>query len=79
MDNHPFSTFFFTNPALAIGAEAFINWLTDVTDDKPALLGGEIAWTLSALDVPFGADLLKDAKLLGELLPKLWDLYQKYH
>lgn len=63
---------------MAAGAEAFINWLTDVTNDLPALLGGQIAWTLSELDVPIGHDLLKDTKLLLALLPKLFELYQKH-
>lgn len=72
------STFWFTNPALALGAEAFINWLTDVTIDTPALVGGQIAWTLSAFDVPFGHDLLKDTKLLLAVLPPLFEAYQKH-
>ncbi|KAI9874361.1 MAG: hypothetical protein M1830_009836 [Pleopsidium flavum] len=70
-------TFWLVNPALAAGAEAFIDWLTDVTSDTPALLGGQIAWTLSALDVPFGHDLLKDSKLLLAVLPALFEVYQK--
>jgi hypothetical protein len=72
------STFWWNNPALALGAELFINWLTDVTSDIPTVVGGDIAWNLSAFDIPFGDNLLNDAQFLIKVLPKLWDAYQQH-
>ncbi|KAI9744696.1 MAG: hypothetical protein M1835_002677, partial [Candelina submexicana] len=71
------ATFIFTNPGLAFAAEAFIDWLTDITSDLPTRLGCEVAYTLSELDLPLGANLINDAKLLGALLPKLYKIYKE--
>ncbi|KAI9723401.1 MAG: hypothetical protein M1812_001285 [Candelaria pacifica] len=70
------TTFVLTKPALALAAGAFINWLTDIKSDLPTRLGCELAYTLSELDVPIGANLINDAKLLGALLPKLYRIYK---
>ncbi|KAL9045518.1 MAG: hypothetical protein Q9214_001451 [Letrouitia sp. 1 TL-2023] len=68
--------FALTNPPLALAAEAFIDWLTDTTNIKPTQIGCKIAWGLSEFDVPLGANLIDDAKLLKALLPKLYDAYK---
>lgn len=73
-------TFIFTNPGLAIAAEAFVDWLTDITDSTPTRVGSEIAWNLAELDLPLGAGsgskLINDAKVLKALLPKLYKAYK---
>ncbi|MCJ1363032.1 hypothetical protein MMC16_002138 [Acarospora aff. strigata] len=71
-------TFWWKKRVLAAASEVFINWLTDVTSQIPAYVGSHIAWEVSALDVPFGHDLLKDTSLLITLFPKLFEAYQKH-
>ncbi|MCJ1467104.1 hypothetical protein MMC07_005726 [Pseudocyphellaria aurata] len=73
-------TFIFSNPGLAIAAEAFVNWLTDITDITPTRVGSEIAWDLAALDLPIGFGggdkLINDVKVLKALLPRLYKAYK---
>lgn len=75
-----FSTFILSNPGLAIGAEAFVDWLTEITDITPTRVGSEIAWNLAELDLPLGVDggakLINDVKVLKALLPKLYEAYK---
>lgn len=53
-----------------------MDWLTDITDITPTRVGSELAWNLSELDLPIGANLINDAKVLKALLPKLYKAYK---
>lgn len=73
--------FTLTNPPLAFEAEAYINWLTDITNGTPTLVGSKIAWELPEFDIPIGVggilgigdiDILADAKVLKAFLPRLY-------
>ncbi|MCJ1422805.1 hypothetical protein MMC29_000685 [Sticta canariensis] len=73
-------TFIFTNPALALGAEAFVNWLTDITDLTLTQVVCETAWNLAELDLPLGVDagatLISNVEVFKELLPKLYKAFK---
>ena len=61
------------NPPLAILAEAFIDWLTDVTNYDAAKKGLQISWGVSALELPFDAmNFWNNKDIVIALLPPLF-------
>lgn len=76
------SSLFITNPStwpIAYAASALIDWLTNVTDDFPAMIGSELAWGLSAFDTTLSGDFMMAKDLLKTFIPQLYDAYKNHH
>ena len=59
---------------LSLAIDAFLNWLTDITNDKPTLCGCNAVWDLVDLDgIPLGPDLIN--KIPAVLIGKFFTCY----
>lgn len=78
--------FVLPNPSLASEAELFINFLTDVTNEKPTTVGSKIASGLAEFDISIAGggmlalgieNFLADEKVLGVFLSKMYVAYKE--
>ncbi len=59
---------------MSLAVDAFLNWLTDITNDKPTFCGGNAVWDVVDLDgIPLGGDLIN--KIPAVLIGKFFTCY----
>lgn len=69
-DNAPF----LIRIPLRAALDAFLNWLTDITNDKPTYCGGNAVWDVVDLDgIPLGEDILN--KIPAVVIGKFFTCY----
>ncbi|KAK2732693.1 hypothetical protein FQN57_002500 [Myotisia sp. PD_48] len=71
------AAFTFTDPAVSMTADAFMDWLTDITDSTAVGFLADIAWTLSALGLSKdGEDPIADSEFLLRTATEFWEAFQ---
>ena len=60
-----------------MAVEAFIDWVTDITDSTSIGFLADVAWTLSALGLSSeGEDPVGDAEVLLKIYTEFWEAFQ---
>lgn len=60
-----------------MAAEAFMDWVTDITDATSIGFLSDIAWTLSALGLSEeGEDPIADTEVLMKITTEFWEAFQ---
>ena len=78
LTTEPNSAFMFTNPAVPMAVESFVNWLTDVTDATSTGFFADVAWTLSTLGLSKdGEDPIADSEVMLRMFTDFWQAYQQ--
>ncbi|EEH17915.1 hypothetical protein PABG_00478 [Paracoccidioides brasiliensis Pb03] len=69
--------FTFTSPSVPMATEAFLDWLTDVTDASSTGFLADVAWTISALGLSQnGEDPIADSEALMKIATEFWEVFQ---
>ncbi|EGC43344.1 conserved hypothetical protein [Histoplasma capsulatum var. duboisii H88] len=68
---------FSTTPSVPIAAEAFLDWVTDVTDATSTNFLAEMAWSLSSLGLSQdGVDPVADSEVMLKIITEFWGAFQ---
>ncbi|PGH07733.1 hypothetical protein AJ79_06210 [Helicocarpus griseus UAMH5409] len=69
--------FTFTSPSVPMAAEAFIDWVTDVTDATSIGFLADVAWTLSIVGLSQdGEDPIADSEVMLKIATEFWEVFQ---
>lgn len=61
-----------------MAVEAFINWLTDVTDETSTGFLADIAWKIAALGLSKdGEDPVADIEVIMQVVTECWETLQE--
>lgn len=61
-----------------MAVEAFIDWLTDVTDETSTGFLADLAWSVSALGLSSeGHDPIADAEIMLGVATEFWEAFQQ--
>ncbi|KAI2034707.1 hypothetical protein LOZ12_005230 [Ophidiomyces ophidiicola] len=68
---------FSTDPSVPIVFEAFLNWVTDITEISSIGLLSEVAWQLSLLELSWkGGDPAGDVAVMLQMIFEFWKAFQ---
>ncbi|EEQ85162.1 hypothetical protein RJZ56_003651 [Blastomyces dermatitidis] len=69
--------FTWSSPSIPMAVEAFIDWVTDVTDATSTGFLADVAWTLSALGLSqHGEDPAADSEVMLKIVTEFWEVFQ---
>ncbi|KAK2783525.1 hypothetical protein FQN53_009148 [Emmonsiellopsis sp. PD_33] len=69
--------FTFTSPSVPVATEAFLDWVTDVTDATSIGFLADVAWTFSALGLSVdGEDPIADSEVMLGIATEFWEMFQ---
>ncbi|PGH21491.1 hypothetical protein AJ80_03159 [Polytolypa hystricis UAMH7299] len=71
------TAFSFSTPSIAVTAEAFMDWVTDVTDATSSGFLADIAWNLSIIGLSSGEDPAADSEAIMKIATEFWEAFQQ--